>query len=231
MNGKLRLKDLLPDNGNGNSIVIGFMYGLKAIDITGGVVWLCHDSQKGHVWCDDCKNRVVMSLRRAKVLADHYMKLGVFGGVDIVQSPNYDREFNTIAFRDNWSIRPFREMTRQLKLVIKILRSNDWGNYDLKESHLWGQIGGLLYSLGYGQDDIQDFSYSDTPREGKRSVKQIKWYIEFLLEELIRDGEDPNITQEYYGRIDGMLFALGHNRGAAMGLREELIERFCYHVD
>ena len=226
MNGKLKLKDLLPEN----NVRFSFCYGLMAVNKEGGVFWLCHHGGTGHMWHDTCENKVLLSIKKARRLIEYYMEICPFVTIEAVMIPNHEREFEALAFGKP-SVRPFGQINHQLKFITKIMMTNEWDEYDLKLSHLWGQVSGLLYSLGYSESEIGDFLLRGTPREGQRSVKQIKWYIEHLLDELVRDGDDPNVVQGWYGRIDGMLFALGHGRGAAMGLREELVERFCYHAD
>lgn len=226
MNGKLKLKELLPES----NVKFRFCYGLKAVNKEGGVFWLCHHGGTGQMWHETCENKVLLSLKKAKKLIKHYTEICQFVTIEAVMIPNHEREFEAIAFGKPL-LRPFGQINHQLKFIAKIIMTNEWGEYDLKSSHLWGQVSGLLYSLGYSESEIQDFDIRYAPREGQRSVKQIKWYVEHLLDELLRDGEDPNVAQGWYGRIDGMLFSLGHGRGAAMGLREELVERFCYHAD
>jgi hypothetical protein len=82
----------------------------------------------------------------------------------------------------------------------------------------------LLWGIGYKASEAWGFSLGSVIREGHVSVKKIKWYIEFLLDDWVRDHEDPNCEALLLGEIQGLLFVLGYGKYDAVAKRVELIE-------
>lgn len=193
---------MLIGNGSPESD-LEWRYIVAGVGTDGHVVYLTNKEK--WLFCVDINQAKDYAFNTARVLGriiGHWVE---FKRVDILPVPNDEKLFEQLALSGRPKRRTFEDIKERIAKLVKRLDS------DLREQQnrdLWGQVEGLLYSIGYTTREAERWAGDNEVSHEFRPRKQLKWRIDELLVEIKSGQNCETVDWNYCGQVKGLRYAL-----------------------
>lgn len=190
------------DNGSHEND-LEWRYIVAGVGTDGHVVYLTNKEK--WLFSVDINQAKAFAFGTARVLGriiGHWVE---FKRVDYLPVPNDAGLFEELALSGRPKRRTFEEIKERIAKLVKRLDG------DLKEQQnrdLWGQVEGLLYSIGYTTKEAERWAGDNEVSHEFRPRKQLKWRIEELLVEIKSGQNCETVDWNYCGQVKGLRYAL-----------------------